>query len=451
MREFLKVGISGVRGIVGQSFTPQLATVFAKAFGTYAGRGNVLVGRDTRPSGRMFELAVAAGLQSVGCRPLIAGIVPTPTLLHLARNRRARGAIMITASHNAAPWNALKFADRRGLFLSPDHAEELFDIYHQGSFEMVPEPELPDALALQDPCHDHFAQVLDYVDLDAIAARRFKVAADCCNGVGALHTRRFLEQLGCEVHTCMDMRTDLFEREPEPCPENLGTLASLVAAQQCDVGFAQDPDGDRLALIDESGCALGEDLTVALTVQQVLSAHQKGPIAVNLSTSSILDDIARQHDVTIHKTRIGEIHVVETMLQTGAVVGGEGNGGVIVPAIHACRDSYAGMAIVLERMASSGLSVSALRAQLPARHMVKEKLRIQAGSGPNLLRAIRKKHEGCAVTLLDGVYVDLEDGWIHARLSNTEPVLRLYAESASAEGAAALVADVRAWAVKHMA
>jgi phosphomannomutase len=442
MREFLKVGISGVRGVVGQSFTPQLATAFAKAFGMYAGRGNVLVGRDTRPSGHMFELAVTAGLQSVGCRPVLAGIVPTPTLLHLARDKRARGGIMITASHNAAPWNALKFVDGRGMFLSPDHAEELYDIYHQGAFAMVPEPELPDVIHIQDPCRDHVARVLEYVDVEAIRSRSFKVAVDCCNGVGALHTRRFLEQLGCEVHTCLDTATGVFEREPEPRPENLDVLSRLVGEAHCDVGFAQDPDGDRLAILDEAGTPLGEDATVALTADQVLSAHQQGPLAVSLSTSRLVDAVARKHGVEITKTRIGEIHVAEAMLAVGAVAGGEGNGGAIVPAIHPCRDSYAGMALILELMARSGQAVSTLRAQLPESYMLKDKLRIRAGDGPEILRAIRRKYEGCDLILLDGVYVQFEDGWLHARLSNTEPVLRLCTEAATAARARELMDDV---------
>lgn len=445
MREFLKVGVSGVRGVVGESFTPQLATAFARAFGTYVGRGNVLVGRDTRPSGAMFERAVAAGLLSVGCRPVHAGILPTPSLLHLARDPRARGAIMITASHNPAPWNALKFIDPRGLFLSPASAEELFDIYHQGDYDMVDETGLQTAIALDAPCADHFQRVRDYVDTERIAGGGFRVAVDACNGVGALHTRAFLEALGCEVHLCLDTPNGLFEREPEPLPENLGALRALVRDTGCAVGFAQDPDGDRLALVDAEGCTLGEDLTVALAAWQVLDAHAQGPIATTVSASRAIRDVADRAGVPFIETRIGEIHVCEAMLEANAVAGGEGNGGAIIPGIHPCRDSYAGMALILERMAATGRSLADLRSDLPRYHVVKRKLRIRGDRAPRVLRAVRHQHTDAPLSTLDGVRIDYADAWIHVRPSNTEPVLRITAESTDAARADALADDMTAF------
>lgn len=444
MRDFLKVGISGVRGVVGQSFTPQLAAAFAKAFGLYVGRGNVLVGRDTRPSGSMYELAVVAGLQSVGCRPVLTGIVATPSLLHLARDPRARGGIMITASHNPSPWNALKFVDGRGMFLRPACAEELYDIYHQDDFTMVPEADIATTHTIRTPCRHHFDRVCDYVDTDAAVARRFKVAVDCCNGVGAVHTRAFLERLGCEVFTCMDAPTGIFEREPEPLPENLGVLRKLVTAQGCDVGFAQDTDGDRLALVDETGRALGEDFTVALATRRVLEAHSRGPVAATLSTSRVVQDVANACGVEYIRTRIGEIHVSEAMLAAGAVAGGEGNGGMIVPAIHPCRDSYAGMALVLELLAAAGKPLSALWSEVPRYHVIKEKVHIRPGRAPHILRAARYAYAEHELSLIDGVHVDFGDRWVHIRSSNTEPVMRITAEAAARAEAAELVANAQA-------
>ncbi len=444
MKDYLKVGISGVRGIAGETFTPQLAAAFASAFGSYVGRGAVVLGRDTRASGPMFEQAVIAGLQHSGCQPMLAGVVPTPTLLMLTRQLDARGGIAITASHNPAPWNALKFIDDEGLFLSPAKAMEYFDIYHQGDFKAVAEADIPGAKLLRDPMRVHFDAVHRYVDVAAIRAARLKVAVDCCNGVGALHSRPFLENLGCEVVTCGDRITGDFDREPEPLPHHLTTLSALVREAGCAIGFAQDPDGDRLAIVDEQGRPIGEDLTVAFAVQQVLDRHAQGPVVVHLSTSRCVRAVAEARGVKVHLARIGEINVTKAMLAHGAVVGGEGNGGVIVPAVHPCRDSYTAMALMLELLAMTQRPVSVLRDAIPRYHLVKEKMPIRNEAAVGILRALRRRYEGANMNLLDGVYVDFPDRWVHARISNTEPVLRLTAEAPDEAGARALIDEVRA-------
>jgi phosphomannomutase len=443
VREFLKVGVSGVRGVVGESFTPQVAASFARAFASFVEQGAVVVGRDTRPSGYAAERAVVAGLQSAGCAPLVAGIVPTPTLCMLVPELGARGGIAITASHNPAPWNALKFVGREGRFLTLQRAGELYDIYHQGDFGLVAEDRLHEEAEVPDPMSAHRRKVFAYVDVEAIRARRFRVAADCCNGVGALHTRRFLEELGCEVTACFEDPSGSFGREPEPLPENLDALRALVREKRCDVGFAQDPDGDRLAIVDERGEAIGEDLTVALAVRQVLDGHRKGPVAINLATSRCVQRVAEERGCPVLLTRIGEINVVETMLAAGAVAGGEGNGGVVIPDIHPCRDSFAGMAVVLELMAATGRTISSLRADIPRYVLVKDKMEVQGGEVATILRSLRRKYERLGPNLLDGVHVTLEDSWFHVRPSNTEPVLRLVAEAPTAEEARALVRSLR--------
>ncbi len=445
MKEALKVGVSGVRGVVGDSFTPQVAVSFAQAFGTFVGRGSVVVARDTRPSGAMIERAVIAGLQSVGCKPVLAGIVPTPTALMLTKQLGARGGIAITASHNPAPWNALKFIERTGLFLSETRAEELFDVYHQQDFPLVQESDIPASSVESEPMSVHFRGILDYVDVELIRKKQFKVAVDCCNGVGALHTVPFLKNLlGCKVVPVFDKPTGIFEREPEPIPENLGLLCDTVAKEKCAVGFAQDPDGDRLAIVDEKGEAIGEDLTLAFAVQQVLSHHGKGPVAINLSTSKCVEFVAKQHGCEVTRTKIGEINVSETMLRIGAAVGGESNGGVIIPAVHPCRDSYVGMAIVLELLAVTGKSVSELRAAIPRYFVVRDKVRIRGEQAPVVLRALRQEYAEQRLSLLDGVHVDFGDSWVHARRSNTEPVIRITAEASSQEESRRLAADMRA-------
>jgi phosphomannomutase len=445
MKEALKVGVSGVRGVVGESFTPQLAAGFAQAFGTFVGQGPVLVGRDTRPSGFMLESAVVAGLQSVGCKPILVGVVPTPTVLLLTRHLGCRGGIAITASHNPAEWNALKFVDRNGLFLDEGRAQELLDIYHQQDFPLVAEADLPSVAREAYPMEPHFKAILQYVDQALIRRRNFKVAVDCCNGVGALHSPFFLNSLlGCEVVPVFDTPSGVFERNPEPLPQHLGALSAAVVREKCDLGFAQDPDGDRLAIVNEKGEPIGEDLTLALAVWQVLEQHESGPVAVNLITSKAVEVVARQRGADVVRTRVGETHVSGTMLDLGAVVGGENNGGVIIPRIHPCRDSFAGMAIVLELMASSGKSLSELRAAIPEYAVVRDKMEVRPEQAPGLLRHLRRHYAGQRLHFLDGVFIDLEDAWVHARRSNTEPVIRITAEAPTRERAEALAAEVRA-------
>ena len=444
VRAALKVGVSGVRGIVGEAFTPQVAAAFAQAFGVFVGRGSVLVGRDTRPSGPMIERAVIAGLQSVGCQPICAGVVPTPSLLRRVHVLHARGGIAITASHNAAPWNALKFVDRRGVFLSAALAEELFDLYHQKNFRLVPEAEIVSPLLDDSTVQDHFDGVAAAVNVEAIRARRFRVAVDPVNGVGALVTETFLrDHLGCEVVMVHGDPHGRFERSPEPLPEELGALSEAVRLHRCDLGFAQDPDADRLAIVDERGEPIGEDYTLAFAVRQVLSAHARGPVVVNLTTSRCIEHIARRYDCEVIRTRTGEIHVVEEMLRRGAVVGGENIGGVILPNVHPCRDSYGAMALVLEMLASGPRGVRDWRNALPRCFVQKRKIPIRGPEAAGLMRALRRAYADRPLNLLDGVWIDFDDGWVSVRRSNTEPVLRITAEGDTTESAARWADEVR--------
>lgn len=444
MREALKVSVSGVRGVVGKSFSPQIAARFAQAFGTFVGRGAVVVGRDTRPSGPMIEAAVVAGLQSVGCKPILAGIAPTPTVLYLTKIQGARGGIAITASHNPSEWNALKFVDRFGLFLKETRAEELFDIYHQQAFPLVEEGDLLPKTVQDFPVQAHFDRILEYVDSDRIRKRNFKVAVDCCNGVGALYSEAFLRiGLGCEVVPVLDKPTGAFEREPEPLPENLGTLCEAVVREQCDIGFAQDPDGDRVAIVNNLGEPIGEDLSLTFALQQVLAAHGKGLVAVNLSSSKSVEYVAGQQGCKVIRTKIGEINVSTAMLERGAVVGGENSGGVIIPAVHPCRDSFVGMAIVLEMMAQSDKTIAELRDNIPRYYVAKGKIPTRSDQTPVVLRALRRIYAQHEVNLLDGIHIDFGDSWIHVRRSNTEPVIRVMAEALTEEESTRLYRELQ--------
>lgn len=438
--ETLKVAVSGVRGVVGSTFTPQLAATFAQAFGAFVGVGPVVVGRDTRPSGRMFELAVVAGLQSVGCMPLLAGIAPTPTLLMRAARPGIRGGIVITASHNPAEWNALKFIGPDGLFLSEARAREFFDVYHQQDFAPVPEQEIPAARVMPDPAKYHLERILQYVDVAAIRQRKLKVAIDGCNGVGAIYSPGFLaDALGCDVVLVHADPSGIFEREPEPLPKHLGALCRAVVENRCDVGFAQDPDGDRLAVVTEQGEAIGEDMTLALAIWQVLDRHDRGPVCVNVPTSKVVEHIAAQYDCPVIRTRIGEINVAEAMIKHKAVVGGENIGGVMISRIHPCRDSFSGMAVICEMLAMRGTTMSSIAGSLPRFVVVRDKWPIRPEQAPDILRRLRSECDGERVNLLDGLFIDRDREWVHIRRSNTETVMRVTAEAGTQEAARALV------------
>lgn len=439
----LKVSISGVRGVVGESLTPPLVSAFAAAFGSYVGAGRIIVGRDTRPSGEMVEHAVVAGLLSVGCEPVLVGVTPTPTLLILVQELQAAGGICITASHNPAEWNALKFVGADGLFLNAIEASELLDVYHQENEAYAGETEMRAVDTLADPFAVHRRRILERVDVAAIRACRFRVAADLCNGVGVPTTRRFLEELGCEVVTLNDRADGAFGRAPEPTPESLGDLGAAVRAHGCVLGFAQDPDGDRLALVDGAGEPIGENYTLVLAAAHLLS-RQAGDVVVNLATSKAVEDVTVAAGGRCYYTKIGEMHVTTELLRRRAVFGGEGNGGVIWPAVHPCRDSFAGMALILELLAARGGSLEAILAGLPRYYAQHVKLPCRPEQAQAVVRRLRQKFADREPQTLDGVRIDWEDRWVLVRPSNTEPVLRIVAEAPSVAAAAALAAAFQA-------
>ncbi len=436
----LKVGVSGVRGIVGESLTPQIVTAFAAAFGNYCGAGPILIGADTRPSREMMKQAAIAGLLSVGCTPVDVGIVPLPALMLHVRGAGAFGGICISASHNPMEWNALKFIGPDGIILRPNQAAELTDLYHQGVYSRVSAEDISEIRSDASTIAAHHAAILNRVDLDAIRSRRFKIAADCCNGAASLATPAFLEKLGCQVfplHTKLD---EPFPRNPEPLPEHLGKLCDLVRESGADAGFAQDIDADRLAIVGETGEPLGEDCTVALAVYHRLR-QKNGPVVVNISTSRMVDDIAALHGCPVYRTRVGEIHVVERMLECRAVIGGEGNGGVILPDVHHCRDSFVAMALLLEALAFDRVPVSELRARIPRYAMVKDKLLCPPRDFAPSLRLLQNLYRGSTMDMTDGVKVLWPDRWIQARPSNTEPVIRLIAEAPTEPEARSLLME----------
>lgn len=440
----LKIGVSGVRGVVGESLSPMLVSDFAAAFGEFVGGGRVLVGRDTRPSGEMYENAVAAGLLSVGIQPVLTGILPTPSLQFAVRATSASGAIAITASHNGNEWNALKFIGPDGLFLNQTANDELLDIYNQPDPNYVSENRIRTEKFLPDAFLMHQEKILASVDAEAIRNRHFKVAVDCCNGVGALYSRKFLEALGCETVSIFDSRENGFERPPEPVPAHLGALSACVGEHNCAIGFAQDPDGDRISLVSGSGAILGAQDSALLIGAYLIRKHPGGTMVLNIQTTRALELVAGEYGVKVVYSPVGEVNVTDAMGASGAFLGIEGSsGGVIYPEISMCRDSYAAMALVLEMLASGGRSVDALLESLPRLSSVSAKVVCpSAQAGVNALRALRDRWSSRNPITVDGVRIDLDNGaWVLLRRSNTEPVIRILAESADPAAAELLARD----------
>jgi phosphomannomutase len=425
----LKIGVSGIRGVVGPFLTPQLARAFAQAFGTYVGGGRVVVGRDTRATGPMLQHAVHCGLLAAGCEVIDVGVLPTPTIQLYTGAIGARGGLAITASHNPPEYNALKLFNASGLFFNHYERGELLDIYHQSAFR-----EASDICAVHHehsaPMRGHFNRVLKQVDVGRIRERKFRIALDAVNGAGSVMSPRFLrDELGCELHAISIDPEKPFPRIAEPRPDTLTDLSKLVVENKCDIGFGQDPDGDRLAVVDEAGRVLDNDDVLAVAVDAVL-ARRKGPVVVNLTTSMVIDDVAAAHGVPVHRTPVGEANVVEGMLACNAVIGGEGgNGGVIFPAVQHCRDSYAGMALWLDRLATSGQTVSRLDSALPRYYRHAATVALEHGWLGTLMQRLAAQWPEAELDRRDGLKLLLDGGWIHARASNTEPILRLSVEA----------------------
>ncbi|MGD9346474.1 MAG: phosphoglucosamine mutase [Candidatus Aminicenantes bacterium] len=425
----LKISISGVRGVVGDSLTPQLVSRFAQAFGSYLGRGKILVGRDARTSGIMIKSAVFSGLLSVGCQPVDVGICPIPSFLVLTKENSSIGGIFVTASHNPKDWNGLKFIGKEGLYLNPSQTQEFLDIYHQGEFNLVRADKHKDILCEKSPTAPHLQKLLNVLDVTEIHQKKYKVVTDCCNGAGAVLTPRLLEALGCETTLLNPIPDGAYAHQPEPGPESLQRICRAVVENGADVGFVQDADADRLAIVDERGRPLGEELTLGLSVRYVLSKNP-GPVVINLSTSRAIEDMTKEYRIPLIRTKIGEINVVDEILHTKAVIGGEGNGGVIFPSVHLCRDSFTAMGLTLEYMAVTGKTISQLRADIPFYTMLKDSIPGSPEDAQRMIRKLKKKYaETDGLSILDGLKIDFSDHWVHIRPSNTEPIIRILVEA----------------------
>lgn len=432
----LKIGITGVRGIVGETFTPEVAVGFAQAFGTYLDSGCILVCRDTRASGPMVRSAVLAGLLAAGCEVIDLGVCPTPSMQLAITWLKADGGVAITAGHNPSQWNALKFARSDGLYLNPTQAEELLDIFHQGEFAKATWDRIKRVIEYQDAIEHHIEKLKSAVDVGVIKARRLIVAVDCCNGACSRLIPRWLEELGCEVLAINDDPAASFPHQPEPLPETMAQLSAVVKAGHADIGFAHDADGERLGIVTELGEPLSEELTFALATEIRLQ-QQAGTVVTNVSTTSAIDRIAARYGSSVVRTPVGQTYISEGLIEYKGILGGEGSGGVTVPEVHLTHDSAAAIGLILERLACKGERVSEAVQQLPRLKMLKHNVPV----GPNRLYsvlqnfrvAVEREHLACNLT--DGIRVVLPEGWVHVRASNTESMIRIIVESEELPGA----------------
>ena len=455
MSDTLMISVSGMRGHVGTDLTPELVARHAAALGAWvrssapAGgpRPVVVLGRDARTSGPMFAHAASAGLMSVGVDVVELGIVPTPTVQLAVEHHRAGAGLILTASHNPIEWNALKFVGPDGIFLDAAAGERVRALADQGppraGWDGIGE-------VRDDPgsVSRHLDAVLRLpaIDVPAIRSRRFHVALDCVRGAGAVAILPLLERLGCRV-SGINLETDgRFPRAPEPVPENLGELGRLVRERGADLGFAVDPDVDRLAIVDESGRAIGEDYTLAFAVRAVLDRRSNPPtdpvVVVNLSTSLVVEDAARAGGATLLRAPVGEANVARAIRDRGAVIGGEGNGGVMYPALHIGRDAPLGVALILHLLATSRVTVAGLVEGSPRYTIVKAKGPRSSQLAP-LYERLRRRFADAAADERDGLRLSWADRWLHIRPSGTEPIVRLIAEAPTPSDAEALVAAGR--------
>ncbi|MEM9417492.1 MAG: phosphoglucosamine mutase [Planctomycetota bacterium] len=445
----LMLSISGMRGLVGKSITPDVVSCYTAAFGSWlktardTASPTVVLGRDSRPSGEMFENAATAGLASIGAKVIRVGILSTPGVAIMGQHLGADGGIVITASHNPTPWNGVKPLRHDGVAPPPDAFEQFIAMFKADEADHVEVDALQPITSNTSGVEVHRDLAADLVDVELIRSAKLKAVVDSVHGAGGDEAAALLDHLGVETVQLYKEPTGQFPHVPEPTKENLTELCEVVAQEGAHVGFAQDPDADRLAIVDEQGQYIGEEYTLALCAMHKLG---QGDVAVaNLSTSRMIDDIAEAAGATVVRTPVGEANVAAGMRANNANLGGEGNGGIIWRPISQVRDSLVGMALVLEMLAKRKASLSSIVAATPSYAIVKDKLELASREKADPTLAWTAQHYADQkVDTQDGVRVDWEDRWVHVRPSNTEPILRIIAEASTQEAAQALVDEVRA-------
>ena len=450
--EALMIGVSGMRGTVGGTLTPPVVSRMAAAFAAWLKQSSprngshfrVAFGRDSRPSGPWVRDAAVAALVASGLEVVDLDIVTTPGVAMMVRHLEADAAMIATASHNPIEWNGLKALNRDAVAPPPADANAIKSLYLEDKSSFVRVEKLLSPRKNGDTHALHVKRVTDYVDVLGIASRRFKVVLDSVNGAGCVATAMLLGKLGCQLVHMNATPDGRFAHEPEPTAKNLVTLCEEVKRQKASVGFAQDPDADRLAVVDENGNYIGEEYSLALAAQWMLSRKPGGLAVANLSSSRMLDDIADRFGGRVLRTPVGEANVIDAMLRQGAAIGGEGNGGVIDPRIVPGRDSLVGIAYVLQLMAATGKSVSQLVSDFPRYEIVKTKFECRREEADRAVAAIKQEFAHEQVDTQDGIRIDWKNAWVHARPSNTEPIMRIIAEAPDKATADAKIALVQA-------
>ncbi|MCD6098550.1 phosphoglucosamine mutase [bacterium] len=443
MPNSLMISISGIRGVVGETLLPQDVLRFSLAFARVVGMGRIVIGRDNRASGEWISRLVTAALLSAGNDVVDIGIAPTPTVEIVTKKLGATGGVIITASHNSAEWNALKFVGKNGIFLNESELGQLLSFAASSSFQYAGFDETGTLEKREDGVDMHIENILSlpYLELDAIRRRRFRVVYDPNGGAGVMLIPKLLKKLGCEVILVNDRITGFFYHPPEPLPQNLVGVSDAVRVSDADIGFATDPDADRLAVIDEAGKPIGEELTLPLCARYILS-KKRGAYVVNVSSSLVNRLVAEEFDVPFYQTKVGELNVTDKMVECSAVIGGEGNGGVILPDSHLGRDAGVGIALILALLAERNCPISEQVNKLPEFHTVKLKLPMIENL-PSAVENVIQTLLPDNINKMDGWKLEFQDRWVQIRASNTEPIVRIYAEAPTNEEAKQMANRVR--------
>lgn len=428
----LMVSVSGIRGIVGNGFEPGTIVKYTTAFAEFCKPGKIVIGRDARISGQYVLNLVVGTLIAKGFDIINLGVCPTPTVLFNVKKLHAGGGIAITASHNPNEWNALKLLNSKGEFLSPDENKKLQNIFNAGNYKYNQWNKLGIVKEYPQGIDEHVNAVLSMKlsNTNIIQKKKFKVLLDCVNGAGSYIMPEFLSELGCKVikHDCN--KTGIFPRNPEPLPRNLRKAIDAVKKNKVDLGIVVDPDVDRLVLINEKGKPFGEENTIVQAVNFVLS-KRKGNVVVNLSTTRAVDDIAGRYNCKVFRSCVGEANVVKKMKEVKAVIGGEGSGGVIYPALQYGRDALVGTVMILQQLAELNLTLSEYQNTLPRYYNSKNKINIESNDADIIIEKLKHKFKIEKINNEDGLRIDFGDHWVHFRKSNTEPIIRYIVETVS--------------------
>ena len=428
------ISISGLRGVIGDTLTPLVASNYVGAYAAEATDGPIVVSRDGRATGSMLASAVNAALSAAGRDVVYADVAATPTTGVLVRHLNAAGGVQISASHNPPEYNGLKLFAPNGRIIGAEAGQRVLDRYRANDIPWKNHEGIGTIERCDDVHTPHLNLVLDTVDVEAIRAKQFRVLLDSNNGSGSVMGIRLLHELGCHVVAVGDVPNGLFGHTPEPTEENLAGISDRVRTENVVVGFCQDPDADRLAMIDESGRYIGEEYTVSITVNHRLS-QTKGPIVTNCSTSRMAQDLAEISGVPFHRSKVGEANVCDLMEETNAVFGGEGSGGPIDPRVGYVRDSFVGMAMTLDAMAASEKPLSQLADELPRYEIYKSKATISGDAVAAVFDKLESEFSDAAADRLDGLRLDWPDKWLLIRASNTEPIVRFIAEANTIDAA----------------